>query len=107
MPSVPLFTGSCETSIETEEICITWLKPEGGNEIENYIVQWMIVEDNLTYFHIIPYNGVESNNYTINNLQPAQAVNVSIRANNSAGESEASWNIFATGRYILYQHGLL
>ena len=89
---------TCEANHKTEQICVSWLKPEGGNEIDNYILQWAIIEDNLTYSYAIPFNGMESNNYTIKHLQPGQAVNVSIRANNSAGKGEAFWKLFAAGR---------
>ena len=100
VPSKPKFFHACEVNNKTEEICISWLKPEGGNEIDNYIINW-IVEDNLNYSHSIAYYGMESNSYAIKHLQPAQEVNVSIRANNSAGESEASWKPFATGRTFI------
>ena len=94
---MPLFADTCQANNKTDEICISWLKPEGGNKIDNYIVEWT-VESNLKYSDIIPYNGMDSNNYTIKNLQPAQAVNVSIRANNSAGQGEASTKMCTSGR---------
>ena len=97
MPSAPIFAGTCKVNDKTTEICISWLKAEGGNQIDNYLIEWMI-DDNLNYSDTIPYNGMESNNYTINNLQPSQAVNVSIRASNSAGESEAATKSYATGK---------
>ena len=104
MPSVP-FVVTCEADIKTEQICISWLKPEGGNEIYNYIVEW-ITEIFLQYSDTILYNGKESNNYTIKNLPAAQTVIVLLRANNSAGESGPSLHVFATGGYILYQHNV-
>ena len=101
VPSVPMFSHACEANIKTEEICLSWLKPEGGNELHNYILEWMIIQDNITFFDTIPYNAIESNHYTISNVQPAQAVTVSIRANNSAGEGEASLQIYKTGGLFL------
>ena len=92
---------TCEASNKTEEICIFWLKPEGGNEIKNYIVQSIILNDDWTYSHIISYIGMAANAYT-KNLQLGQAVNVSIRANNSAGEGEGLMGLFATGDLFLY-----
>ena len=100
MPSAPIFSVTCEVNDKSAEICISWFKPEGGNEIDYYIVDWMI-EGNMKHSDIILYNGRQSNNYTINNLQPAQVVDVSIRASNSAGESEAAKNYYATGKYFL------
>ena len=97
---MPSFSYNCEVNTETEELCISWLKPEGGYRIDNYIVEW-VAEDNFKHFHAIPFNLTESNNYTVKNLQPAQAVNVSIRANNSAGESEASWKTYVTGTTLI------
>ena len=105
-----MFAGTCEASTKTEEICLSWSKPEGGNELDNYTVEW-IEKDNLEYSHTIPYNGTESNSYTINNLHPGQAVNVSIRASNCAGVGRASWKIYATGKFpidcIIVVGGLL
>ena len=39
VPSLPNFAATCEVNDKTAEICISWLKPVGGNEIDNYIVQ--------------------------------------------------------------------
>ena len=95
-----MFADPCESNVRTNEICISWFKPVGGNEIDNYIIEWM-VEDELNPAVTIPYNEMESNTYTIRNLRPAQAVNVSIRANNSAGEGETSSELFGTGELLL------
>ena len=100
VPSAPIFAGTCEVNNKTTEICLSWLKHEGGNLIDNYLVEWMI-DGNLNYSDTISYNGMESSTYTINNLQPAQAVSVSIQASNSAGESEALTKMYATGKSIL------
>ena len=95
-----MFGSACKANIKTEEMCLSWLKPEGGNEINIYIIEW-IIEHTAKHIDTIPYNGMESNNYTIRNLRPAQAVNVSIRASNSAGEGEVSWEKHATGRTFI------
>ena len=102
VPSAPNFAGTCEVDNKTTEICISWLKPVGGNEIDNYIVQWTMFEDNVEHSEVIPYNGMESNTYIISNIEPAQDVNVSIRVSNIGGESEASAKIYATGWYLKY-----
>ena len=101
MPSAPFFSNACETDNKTREICIPWLNFKGGNEINNYIVTWAIIRDNSNYSQTIVYNGMETNSYTIKNLQPGQVVNVSIRATNNAGEGKASWKVYATGRSFL------
>ena len=95
-----MLVGICEARIKTEEICISWLKPEGGNEIDNYIVEWMI-ESNMKHYDIIPYNGMESNTYTIYNLQPSQVYIISIRAQNNGGEGDVSTKMYATGKSFL------
>ena len=100
---MPIFSSPCEVVYKTEQICISWLKPEGGNEIDNYTLQWIVIEDNLKYSHSITYNGMKSNNYTIKSLQPAHAVNVSLRASNSAGEGKAFSKIYTTGGCFLYR----
>ena len=100
VPSAPNFAATCEVNNKTAEICVSWLKPVGGNEIDNYIVQWKMVKDHVEHSEVIPYNGMESNTYTISNIEPAQTVNVSIRASNFAGESGTSWQIYATGKYF-------
>ena len=94
-----MLSNACKADNKTREICIPWLNFNGGNEIDYYVVTWVIIRDNSTYAHTIPYDGMETNSYTIKNLQPGQAVNVSIRANNSAGESEAFWKVYTTSRY--------
>ena len=101
MPSAPNFAGTCQVDNITAEICISWLKPVGGNEIDNYIVRWTMIEDNVEHSEVIPYNGMESNTYTISNIEPAQTVNASIRASNFAGESGTFWQIYATGKFFL------
>ena len=97
---MPLFSHDCKVNNKPEELCITWLKPEGGNETDFYLIQW-VVEGKMIYFDSILYSsGMESINYTIKNLQPAQAVVVSIRANNTAGEGKAATKMYATGRFF-------
>ena len=95
-----MLVGICEARMKTAEICISWLKPEGGNEIDNYIVEWMI-ESNMKHYDTIPYNGMESNTYTINNLQPSQVYIISIRAQNNGGEGDVSTKMYATGKSFL------
>ena len=101
VPSAPNFAGTCQVDNKAAEICISWLKPVGGNEIDNYIVQWTMIEDNVEHSEVIPYNGMESNTYIISNIEPAQTVNVSIRTGNFAGESGTFWQIYATGKFFL------
>ena len=101
VPSAPSFAGTCEANNKTAEICVSWLKPVGGNEIDNYIVQWTIIEDNVEHSEVIPFYWMETNTYTISNIEPAQSVNVSIRVINFAGESETSWQVYATGKSFL------
>ena len=104
---MPRFSHACEANNKTEEICISWMKPEGGNEIDDYVIEWK-VEHGSNHTHAIPYNGMESNIYTIKNLQPAQAVNVSIRASNSAGGGRIAWKFYATGKtFIIIPNTLL
>ena len=95
-----MLVGICEARIKTAEICISWLKPERANEIDNYIVEWMI-EGNMKHSDTIPYNRTESNTYTINNLQPSQVYIISIRAQNNGGEGDVSTKLYATGKSFL------
>ena len=100
-----------ETRTTSDEIYLVWSKPVGGNEIDHYLVQWTKYaifcavdspcEVDNVHSEVIPYNGMESNTYTISNIEPAQSVNVSIRASNFAGESGTSWQIYATGTFFL------
>ena len=101
VPSALSFGGICEVDNKTTEVCVSWLKPVGGNEIDNYIVQWKMIVDHVEHSEVIPYNGMESNTYTISDIQPAQSVNVSIRASNFAGESATSRQIYTTGTVSL------
>ena len=89
--------------MENTSVCVSWKKPCGGQKIANYLVEWKkqkndaIAELNSTQHE----SDIESYDYVINDLDPGERVNVTIRANNSAGESKPVFFSYASCKFVL------
>jgi len=82
------------------EIIVEWTRPEGGNVITQYFLQW---KNGTTYhsMYIIHNSGQSQYSYTITNLSPATTYNVRIRTINSAGSgSFTAYTTATTGTLI-------
>ena len=87
VPSVPLNLHVCKAKAENLRLCITWNKPEGGNEIDSYIIEWTMQNDTMAYLQAL---GSNEYSHTIENLQPGQKVNATVSASNSASTGKAA-----------------
>ena len=101
VPSNVRNSSRCQVEFKTEEICISWLKPEGGNAIEGYEVVWNIPDISVRGRRFVIYSGEERQNYTIQDLQPGYAVNVEVSARNSAARGGALVRTLETSRFFL------
>jgi len=64
-----------------------WRKPDSGDEIDLYHLQWK--HDNITEEVFIPHiSGQDKYSYTIANLLPVTPYNIRLRANNIGGWGE-------------------
>ena len=91
VPSSPTNPSECNEIGETTALCIGWKKPQGGQEINEYVLEWQkqsstFIESNSTLHDV----NTDSYEYTISGLQPGERVAVTIKANNNAGASEST-----------------
>ena len=95
VPPVPQNLQVCNVSDEELQLCVSWDKPDGGNEIKSYIVEW-------TKQNAFDTESVEKDSYvysyTIENLQPGQKVTVAARARNMAATGRSANISFATSK---------
>ena len=99
-PSTPENVTTC--NITTTQVCISWNKPNGGNEIDNYTLMWKKQNDPKPLICSTPhYNSTVTYSHTLNDLEPGQKINFSIYANNFAGRSQPVANSFAARKFIV------
>ena len=92
----------------SNNICINWKKPNGGDEIKNFILDWMVQSKNITLSHAVPYRSTsEIYTFTIENLLEGEKINISIQSSNSAGLSNEVKLNSATGKQPKKSHYLL
>ena len=98
-PSAPENLTTCD--VNTTQICISWNKPNGGNEIDNYTLTWTKQNVSMFLTNTTIHNvSTVAYSYTINDLIPGQKVNFSIRANNIANGSQPAGIKFAARKFI-------
>ena len=97
-PSAPENLTTC--NVTTTQICISWNKPNGGNEIDNYTLIWTKQNDSkLLSFNAIHNVSTVAYTYTINGLVPGQKVNFSVSVNNVANRSQPAENSAASSKH--------
>ena len=80
---------TCHATINTKQICINWLKPDGGEAINEYVVQWSREDgstDSKTINHV---RGQLIYKYMINELLPGEKIVSNIVAKNEAGQGSS------------------
>ena len=87
VPSAPRQVDNCSDEVTTNQTCVSWLRPSGGNAIDVYLVQWFsnatgLPISNTTVPH---YPSKSFYDFTIINLQPGETINIIINVKNSAG----------------------
>ena len=89
VPSSPTSPSECNEIEETTSICVGWKKPKGGQEINEYELEWQKQSSNKMESDSTPhYVNTDFYEYTISELQPGERVTVAITASNSAGTSQ-------------------
>ena len=89
----------CDENDESDQICIRWNKPLGGNEIDNYTLLWtkQNVPELMTHTEKHDISKV-TYFFAIKDLIAGQKMNISIRAENAAGAGEPAAINFATSK---------
>jgi len=85
----------------SNEIVIDWTKPDGGDVIDLYHLQWK--HANMTEEVFIPHiSGQNEYSYVIANLLPVTTYNIRLRANNAGGWGEFT-NVISitTGEFLM------
>ncbi|CAK8684497.1 unnamed protein product [Clavelina lepadiformis] len=74
----------------TTMIEVGWNKPDGGDAIDNYTLEWRN-ESDARYFETIPHtSGTTSYTYMVGNLTPGSFYQFIVRSHNSAGNGDQS-----------------
>jgi len=100
VPSTPEIPNLCEVKNNSTSICVAWLKPQGGDAIDEYIVKLTSLVDPNNNIDPIQEPHVKNKtiyNMTYNGLQPGESVEVKVTARNSAGSGHSSLKQYATG----------
>ncbi|XP_076806497.1 receptor-type tyrosine-protein phosphatase eta-like isoform X2 [Clavelina lepadiformis] len=89
-PVVSLTRPSGPSADNTTMIEVGWNKPDGGDAIDNYTIEWRN-ESDARYFKTIPHtSGTTSYTYIVGNLTPGSFYRFIVRSHNSAGDGDQS-----------------
>jgi len=91
--SPPILESSCDVKNNSTSICVAWLKPQGGDAIDEYIVELTSLVNPNNNRDPIQETHVKNKtmyNMTYDGLQPGESVEVKVTARNSAGFGQPS-----------------
>ena len=104
VPSIPTFSSTpCNAEDPTHQICVSWMKPPGGDAIDNYTLSWIPAEDRTatTLLINVDHNpNLAVQQYVIKNLLPGQVIFVQLSASNAAGTGNSSLCDYRTSKSI-------
>ena len=72
--------------MNTNQICINWQQPDGGNAIDEYIIKWSRANGSFDFTRLDHVRGQSVYNYTINGLLPGEPIVSNVLAKNDVGE---------------------
>ena len=72
-------------AIKTSQICITWWKPDGGDAIDEYFIEWLRADGSIMSTKLDHIPGQSVYNYTISGLLPGEKIMSYVIAANGAG----------------------
>ena len=75
----------CDVAIKTSQLCINWLKPDGGDAIDEYFVEWLRADGSTYSTRLDHIRGQSVYNYTITGLLPRENITSFVIASNDAG----------------------
>ena len=85
----------CSEEFSSDQICVTWMKPEGGDAIDEYFLIWSSELSPRSTASVIHVPSITVYNYTIN-AQPGETININVRARNFGGDGSISTATFTT-----------
>ena len=86
VPSVPRLVSYCLDETKTHQICVSWAKPNGGNEINEYLLSWTNSENQMFNAKMDHLTFIDSYKHIMRNLQPGETITLNIRAANDEGD---------------------
>jgi len=105
VPSMLRSVRSCSGEVKTTEICVSWMQPDGGDAVDEYLLNWKSI-NNLSPQSNAVVDVISSfitYNYTITSVQPGETINVTIAARNSAGSGPPSASAtFTTSKSVCF-----
>ena len=75
----------CDVAIKSSQICINWLKPDGGDAIDEYFVEWSRADGSINLTKLDHIHKQSVYNYTITGLLPGEKIMSYVIAANDAG----------------------
>ena len=85
----------CSEEFSSDQICVAWMKPDGGDAIDEYFLIWSSDLSPQSTASVIHVPSITVYNYTINAL-PGETININVRARNSGGDGSMSTATFTT-----------
>ena len=89
--------GNCGVTINTNQFCIKWLKPYGGDAIDEYIVEWSTEVGYMNSTKLDHVRGQSIYSYTINGLFFGKNITTNVIAKNVAGKGRSLQRSCNTG----------
>ena len=88
---------NCDVAIKTSQICITWWKPNGGDAIDEYYVEWLRADGSINSAKLDHIHEQSVYNYTISGLLPGEKIMSYVIAANDAGNGTSLQESYMTG----------
>ena len=98
VPTLPLDFKLCGERNETS-LCVSWLKPSGGDAIDNYSLQWSRENSSDVNSTLVEHKSSNNFFYIIKGLSPGERVNASVKARNSAGEGKPNGLVSVSSKF--------
>ena len=96
VPSTPRNVSYCLDETKTHQICVSWMKPNGGNEINEYLLSWTNSDNEMFNAKMDHLTSTDSYKHIMRNLQPGETITLNIKARNDKGNGSETKAQFRT-----------
>ena len=95
---MPRHVSYCLDETKTHQICVSWVKPNGGNEINEYLLSWANRDNEMFNAKMDHLTSTDSYKHIMRNLQPGETITLNVKATNDEGDGPETKTQFRTSK---------